>query len=190
MMGMRLRPWNKAISLLIALAMSGCASTPKPPSENGGMFRRRNEGYSLLYKLMQDESRVKDIFFLKQADDSVGSVIKDVSHFCEYAKTQMDEFPKKDNRIEYDVSDLPRMEQDSRDLEAKEDEQELLGSSGKPFELRLIFTQAQAMEYAVQLANALQPIEDNTDRRNFLVYVAQQCGELHTRLMALLEVKP
>jgi len=88
------------------------------------------------------------------------------------------------------VPDLPRMEQDSRDLTAKEDEHELLGSSGQTFELHLIFTQAQAMEYAVELANALQPIEDDPVRKNFLQYVSQQCGELHTRLMALLAVKP
>jgi hypothetical protein len=176
--------------LFVALAMTGCASTPKAPSENGGMFRRRNEGYSLLYKLMSDESQVSGIFILKHADDSVGNVVRDVAHFCQYAKTQMDGFPNTDNRIEYDVPDLPRMEQDSRDLTAKEVEHELLGSSGKEFELNLIFTQAQAMEYAVQLATALQPIEDDPVRHNFLVYVAQQCDELHSRLMALLEVKP
>ena len=35
------------------------------------MFRERNEGYSLLYKLMSDESNVSKIFILKHADDPV-----------------------------------------------------------------------------------------------------------------------
>jgi len=187
---MHWRAWKNTFLLLVALAMTGCAATPKPPSANGGMFRERNEGYSLLYKLMSDESDVNKIFFFKHADDSVGSVVKDVAHFCQYAKSQMDDFPKTDNRIEYDVPDLPKMEQSSRDLTAQEDEHELLGSSGKPFELHLIFTQAQAMEYAVQLSNALQPIEDDQVRKNFLTGVSQRCGEFHDRLMALLDVKP
>ena len=47
------------------------------------------------------------------------------------------------------------MEQRSRDLQAKVDEKALLTTSGKEFERRLIFTQAEAMNYAMQLCKAL-----------------------------------
>jgi hypothetical protein len=177
------------ILLLCPVVLAACASTDKPPSANGGIFRQHNEGYSLLYKLMSDDSRVSGIFFLKHADESVGGLVKEIANFCDAAKKRMDEFPKSDRRIEFDVSDLPYMEQRSRDLQAKEDEKALLGSSGKEFELRLIYTQAQAMGYAVQLSDALAEQEDDPVRKSFLADVSRRCGAFHDSLMKLLAVK-
>jgi hypothetical protein len=171
------------------LLLSGCASTPQPPSANGGLFRQHNEGYSLLYKLMSDESDVGKIFILKHADDSVGNPIRDIAKVCQDAKKQMDEFPKSNNRIEYDVADLPYMEQQSRDLQAKDDTKALLGSSGKEFELRLIFTQAEATNYGMQLSKALAEKEDDPGRKAFLTNLAKQLSDLHDRMMSLLSVK-
>jgi hypothetical protein len=172
-----------------AMALVGCATTTKPPSENGGMFRERNEGYSLLYKLMSDESKVGEIFIIKGADDSVKGLVKEIGAACTDAKKQMDGFPLANDRIEYDVSDLPRLEQESRDLEAKEDEKQLLTSSGKTFELRLIFTQAQAMGYAVNLCQSVAAHEDDAGRTEFLTNLSKQCAGFQQRLMDLLIVK-
>ena len=57
------------------------------------------------------------------------------------------------------------------------------------FEQRLFFSQAEAMNYAAQLAKALLPYEDNADRKKFLTDVAQRATELHDRLEALLTIK-
>jgi hypothetical protein len=173
-----------------SVALAGCAASPKPPSANGGLFRQKNEGYSILYKLMSDESQVGKIFIIKHADDSVGNLIRGVGDACTAASKQMDEFPKSDNRIEYDVSDLPYIEVKSRELAASETTKALLGSSGKEFELRLIFSQAQAMNYAHQLCDALAADEDNPDRKNFLTDLSQRCSGYYTSLMSMLDVKP
>jgi hypothetical protein len=168
---------------------AGCAATPKAPSENGGMFRERNEGYSLLYRLMGDESKVGEIFIIKHADDSVGGLVKEIGAACTGAKKQMEAYPAMNNRIEFDVPDLPKVEQESRDLEAKTQEKNLLMSSGKTFELRLVFTQAQAMEYAKDLCDALIAREDNVQIKAFLTALSLQCAGFHQRLMDLLTVK-
>jgi hypothetical protein len=186
---MQRNAWKTVLSLACALALSACSATPPPPSANGGLFRQHNEGYSLLYELMSDESDVGKLFIIKSADDSVKSLVKEIGSACQMAKKQMDEFPRSDIRIEYDVADLPYMEQRSRDLQAKVDEKELLTSSGQKFELRLIFTQAQAMDYAVQLSRALAEKETDPGRKNFLENLSKQCGEFHDRLMDLLTVK-
>jgi hypothetical protein len=81
------------------------------------------------------------------------------------------------------------VEQESRDNESKMDEKELLTSSGKTFELRLVFTQMQAMGYGSELAQALKTHEDNPDREEFLLSVLQRCGAFRERLMGQLEVK-
>jgi hypothetical protein len=171
------------------MVLGGCSSTPKPPSENGGMFRERNEGFSLLYRLMSDESKVSEIFILKHADDPVKGVVKEIAAASAGAKKEMDGFPQLNQRIEFDVPDLPRIEQESRDLEAKAEAKDLLTSSGTTFELRLIFTQAEAMGYAKNLCDALIAHEDDAQIKRFLTDLSRQCAEFERRLMDLLAVK-
>ena len=186
---MRRNRWKNLLLFACAVALGGCSSTPKPPSENGGLFRQHNEGYSLLYKLMKDESDVGEIFIIKSANEPVKSLVKEIGSACQAASNRMDEFPKQNNRIEYDVPDLPYMEQRSRDLQARDDEKALLTSSGKEFDARLIFTQAEATNYAMQLCKALDEKETDPGRKSFLENLATQCGDFHNQLMNLLAVQ-
>lgn len=184
-------------SFLILASLTGCATSsrhpapppsPKVPCENGGLFRQNNEGYSILYNLMSDESKVGGIFFIKRADPQVKSVIKELSLSCQAAKKRLEDFRASNNRLEFDIPDLPYMEKRSRDLEAREDRKVLLFSSGQQFELALIFTQAQAMNYAVNLTKALAEKESDPQRKAFLQDLTQQCTAYHERLMKLLSV--
>ncbi|HEY1683789.1 MAG TPA: hypothetical protein VGG19_03420 [Tepidisphaeraceae bacterium] len=173
--------------------MAGCVSSkhaPKPPPDNGGVYRQHNEGYSILYRLMYDESRVGGIFVIKKADDKVKAPIKQLSDACKAAHQRLDDFRRMDHRLEFDVPDLPYMEKTSRDLEAKEDRKLLLFSSGQQFELTLIFTQAQAMNYAVHLCQALEAAEGNPQRKAFLQDLEHQCNSFHDQLMKMLAVNP
>ena len=64
------------IALLVA-CLVGCASTPPPPA-GVGLFRLEDQGYSLLYNLMESESKVGDIFILKPADASLETLVRDI----------------------------------------------------------------------------------------------------------------
>ncbi|MGA2582728.1 MAG: hypothetical protein ABSG31_05575 [Tepidisphaeraceae bacterium] len=174
---------------LMACAPNAKTANPNPPADNGGIFRERNEGYSLLYQLMSDNSRVGDIFIIKKADAPVGDLVKQIGYACQLAKKQMDDFPKSDKRIEYDVLDLPTIEQNQRDLTAQIDQKELLGSSGKIFELRLVLTQVDSTRYAAELAQALLAIDDDPARKMFLTSLNQQFTAFHDQLTDLVEVK-
>ncbi len=155
----------------------------------GGLVHQRNQGYSLLYKLMSDESDVGKIFILKSADDSVKNLVKEIGGAAQSAKQRMDELAKQDGEIHFDVTDLPAIEQRGRDLQAKDDEHALLFSSGKDFELRLLFTQTQAVDYAMQLCRALDEIETDPARKSFLEGLEKQCGDFHDRSMKLMTVQ-
>jgi len=185
-------------SALVTVLLLGLgASTSNHPSaassgassENGGPYRTRNEGYSILYKLMGDESNVAMLFWLKHADDPVTKLVRAVGERCQAAKKEMDEFPRSDKHIEFNVADLPEVEQKCRDLEADEKQHELLSSSGKEFELYLIFSQAEAMSYARNLCVAMEKAEDNPIRKKFLIDLAGQSGDFHDRFMKLLLAK-
>ena len=179
-----------ATIILAAAFLTGCASTPSPPATTGGgLVHQQNQGYSLLYKLMSDEKDVGKIFILKSADDSVKGLVKEIGAAAQSAKQRMDELAKTDKELAYDVTDLPYIEQRGRDLQAKDDEHALLFSSGKNFELTLLFTQAQAMDYATQLCKSLDETEKNPDRKTFLENLAKQCSGFHDRLMKMLAVQ-
>jgi len=181
----------KISTLILAIVLlAGCASTPSPLATSGeGFVHQQNQGFSLLYKLMSDEKDVGKIFILKSADDSIKGLVKEIGDAAQSAKQRMDELAKADKEIAYDVPDLPYIEQRGRDLQAKDDEHDLLFSSGKEFELRLLFTQTQAMDYATQLCKSLDETEKNPSRKTFLENLAKQCGGFHDRLMKLLAVR-
>jgi hypothetical protein len=182
-------PWTYFLIWASALTLAGCASTPQSVSHNGGLVHERNQGYSLLYKLMTDEANVSKLLILKHADEPLAGLVKEISAFCQSAKDQMDAFAKGDSRIEYDMTDLPVIEQESRDQTAKEDGIALLTSGGKEFELRLVFTQAQAMDYAAEVSSALAKHEDDPARQRFLKGLTVRYADFHRRLMELLTVQ-
>lgn len=173
------------------IMIGGCASVhPAPPSTQPlAADRSINEGYSLLYNLMDEESNVSKIFIIKRVDEAVSSPVKEIASACDTAKKQLDEYRKQDPALRYDVPSLPMVESRSRDLEGKTERNRLLGSSGKEFELRLIFTQSEAMNYANHLCTALAEKEHEPARKAFLQRLATQCREFHERLMKLLSVR-
>lgn len=186
-----MRAATRLVFLVCGLTcVGGCCSTSgESLSHNGGLIHERNEGYSLLYQLMGDESDVSKLFILKHVDESVGGLVKEISGTSQAAKLKLDGFFTPQSRIEFDVSDLPKTEQASRELERKRQTKELLFSSGKAFELQLIFSQAEATEYAANLCQAIATLEDDPGRKDFLTKLAGEFAGYRDRLMGLLDVK-
>jgi hypothetical protein len=183
---------TRYLALSVAVFMlTGCSTTPPPapPDDLGGVgIHERNQGYSLLYKLMSDESNVGKLFFLKSADEPVKNLVKEIGAAAQATKKQLDDFAASDKHVEFDMTDLPAIEQRGRELEAKDQEKGLLFSSGNEFEVRLIFSQAEATGYAMQLCRALDEKEDNQARKLFLESQAKQFGDFHDRLMKMLTI--
>ncbi len=191
----------KISAALLAFTMSvlvGCASHQSSSTaagqsssltSDGGLIHARYQGYSILYRLMSDEGNVDKILVVKSVDDPVKQLIKQIASTCSDAKTQLDDYQKQDGRSEFNVPDLPRMEQETRDLESKTDEKEILFSSGKTFQLRLILTQLQATRYGQLLCTALVQIEDNPQRKDFLTKLASNLGVYHDQLTDMIAAK-
>ncbi len=183
-----------AATICAGVIIGGCASVhpvaAAPSTRPGDASRAINEGYSLLYDLMGNESNVSKIFIIKRVDDTVSNPVKEIANACVTAKKELDEYRKQDPALRYDVPSLPEIEGRSRDLEGKTERNRLLSSSGKEFELRLIFTQSEAMNYADHLCRALAEKEQEPARKAFLQHLATQCSGFHERMMKLLIVKP
>jgi len=181
--------FRSSILVLIVGSVFGCASTA-PPADDRGILQRQNEGYSLLYGLMKDESKVGGILILKSTDASLEKIVRDIANTCDAARKQMDEFARSDGNIHYDVPNLPYIEQRSRDLESDNETKSLLFSGGDEFAVRLIFTQGEAMNYARELTRALAEKETDSARKKFFTELAKECGDYHEQLMKMLAFHP
>ena len=182
-----MRAWICGALLVCTLAVTGCSTIQKIfPATAWGQSRVRGEGYSLLYKLMDQESGVSKILIIKHASSSVTGVIKEIATTCDQAKKDLEQFHDQDN-VNLKTADLPEMEQRTRAAIASTEAKQLLTSSGKTFERRLLFTQAEAMNYASHLAKVLQDQEPNPHRKHFLETLSQRCAALHDKVIALLD---
>ena len=127
----------------------------------------RNEGYSLLYQLMNQNSDVAKILIIKHADPPVADLIKEIASTCGQAKKELEQLHEKDRHLSFEMTNLPQIEQETRDAIESTVTKQLLFSSGKTFEHRLLFTQAESMNYAAHLAKVLHEQEDNANRKEF-----------------------
>jgi hypothetical protein len=185
---MKLRAWACGTLIVCALAMTGCSTVQKIlPTAAWRQARVCNEGYSLLYQLLSQESDVAKILIIKHADPPVADVIKEIANTSGQAKKALDLFHEKDRHLSFEMTNLPQIEQKTRAAIDSTVTKQLLFSSGKTFERRLLFTQTEAMNYAAHLAQVLHDQEDNPLRKEFLATLSERCTTLHDKAIDLLK---
>jgi hypothetical protein len=180
--------WAFRTLIACALAVTGCSTVQKIlPTTAWRQARVRNEGYSLLYQLLSQESDAAKILIIKDADPPIADIIKEIASTCGQAKKQLDLFHGKDQHLNLKMTQLPETEQKTRAAIESTVTKQLLFSSGKKFEVRLLFTQAGAMNYAAHLAKVLHDQEDNPLRKEFLATLSQRCTALHNKAIDFLK---
>jgi hypothetical protein len=185
---MKRRTWVCGPLLVCALAVTGCATVQKVlPTAAWHQARVRNEGYSLLYQLMSQNSDVAKILIIKHADPPVADVIKEIASTCGQAKKELDLLHEKDRHLSFEMTNLPQIEQQTRAAIQSTVTKQLLTSSGKTFERRLLFTQAESMNYAAHLAKVLYDQESDPARKKFLDALSDRCTTLHDKVIDLLK---
>jgi len=168
------------------VALAGCSTVPPVVPFFGRQSRIRDEGYSILYTLASEQSNVNKILIVKSASAKVSAEIKQIAEVFSQAKKQLDEFVKADASLNFTMSHLPSMEEKTRAAIASTTTKDLLFSSGKTFELRLLLTQVQALDYASHLADQLADQDGNPKRKEFLMQFARQCVQHHKAVVDLL----
>jgi hypothetical protein len=185
---MKGRAWVCGTLIVCTLAVTGCSTIQKIlPTTAWRQARVRNEGYSLLYQLLSQENNADKILIIKHADSPIADIIKEIANTCGQARKELDLFHEKDRHLNLEMTHLPEMEQKSRAAIQSTVTKQLLFSSGKTFEVRFLFTQAEAMNYASHLAQVLHDQEENPVRKEFLATLSKRCTTLHDRVMVLLK---
>jgi hypothetical protein len=86
--------------IVCALALTGCSTVQKiPPIAAWREARVRNEGYSLLYELLSQESDAAKLLIIKHADSPIADVIKEIASTCDQARKELEQFHEKDRHL-------------------------------------------------------------------------------------------
>jgi hypothetical protein len=146
----------------------------------------RNNCYSLLHQLLNDEKDVSVLRFIKPEHSDLKNLMKRIATTSGTGAALLEKFAKDDPSIRLDDIRLPPGELATRDAIASAKQKELLGQTGDTFELTLLLTQTEALIYASHLAKVAGENEPQPDRARALAGVSQDMENLYHEVFALL----
>ena len=173
--------------LLAACVLTGCQS-PKagPPSGGSAAQSTRNNCYSLLHQLLDEQKDVSLLRFIKFERSDVKQLVKRIATTSGTGAKLLEAFAKDDPTIRLDDIRLPPGELAARDAIASTKEKELLGQTGDTFELTLLLTQTEALSYASHLAKVTGENEPQPDRARALAGISKDMQNLYHEVFMLL----
>ena len=173
--------------LSVACILSGCQS-PKPRTPSGGSAAQstRNNCYSLLHQLLNDQKSVSLLRFIKREQEDVKTLVKKIAANSATGAKLLEEFARHDPSITLDDIRLPPGEAATREAIASTKKKELLGQTGNEFELTLLLTQTEALSYAWHLAEVAGQNESQPDRAIALAGVSKDMENLYHEVFAML----
>jgi hypothetical protein len=171
----------------VACVLAGCQS-PKAVSLAGGGAAReiRNNCYSLLHQLLEDQKNVGKLRFIKREEDDVKNLVKKIAAACGTGSKLLEEFARHDPSINLDDIRLPPGEMATREAIASTKKKELLGQTGVKFELSLLLTQSEALSYAWHLAKVAGESELQPERARAMAGLSQEMKNLYQEVFVLL----
>jgi len=173
--------------LSVACVLSGCQS-PKARAPSGGSAAQstRNNCYSLLHQLLNDQKNVSLLRFIKREQEDVKTLVKKIAANSATGAKLLEEFARHDPSITLDDIRLPPGEAATREAIASTKKKELLGQTGNEFELTLLLTQTEALSYAWHLAEVAGQNESQPDRAIALAGVSKDMENLYHEVFAML----
>lgn len=164
------------------------AAAPPPPADDARLGVR-NQGYSLLYKLLSDEKDLSKLLLVKKEQSDTGNLVRKIAEAAAAAVKQMDAFAKADPHLHFNMDGLPNAEKETRDLIGKTRAKELITKTGEKFDLRILLTQSEALTYGAHLAVVVESHETDPTRKKFLADTSQHLQNLHQALIDLMHTR-
>jgi hypothetical protein len=173
--------------LSVACLLTGCQQ-PKAgsSSESSVAQATRNNSYSLLHQLLDEQKDVSILRFIKREHPEVKDLIKKIAVASGAGSKLLEELAKHDPSINLEDIGLPPGEAATRHAIATAQTKELLGQKGDEFELTLLLTQTEALNYAWHLAKVASENESLPDRSRALAGVSEKMENLYHEVFAML----
>ena len=185
---MKLIPSLCMVMSLAACVLTGCQS-PKINSPSGNSASTRNNGYSLLHQLLDEQKDVSLLRFIKPEQTDVKKLVKRIATTCGTGAKLLEKFARDDPSIRLDDLRLPPVEVGTRDAIASTKQKELLSQTGDTFELTLLLTQAEALSYGWHLAKVTSENEPQPYRARALAGLSKDMQNLYQEVFGLLLAK-
>jgi hypothetical protein len=173
---------------LAAGLLVGCQSPKATPLAQSGASTRNN-CYSLLHQLLDEQKDVSLLRFIKSESGEVKNLVKRIATASGAGAKLLEEFAKDDPSIRLDDLRLPPGELATRAAIASTKEKELLSQTGREFELTLLLTQTEALSYACHLAKVAGENEPQPERARALAGVGEDMHNLYHEVFVLLLCK-
>ncbi len=174
--------------LSAACVLTGCQS-PQAAYPSGSKAATRNNCYSLLHQLLDEQKDVSILRFIKREHTDVKELVKKIATTSGTGAKLLEEFARHDPSIHLDNFWLPAGEAATREAIAATKQKELLSQTGDEFELTLLLTQTEALSYAWHLAKVAGESEPQPDRARALAAVSEDMKNLYHEVFALLLAK-
>lgn len=186
-------PHGKIIPPLLALMLSavgvltGCQSpTAGSPSGSASTHSTRNNCYSLLHQLLDEQKDVSILRFIKAEHSDVKDLTKKIAAASGAGSKLLEAFARHDPSINLNDIRLPSGEAATREAIASTKKEELMGQTGDEFELTLLLSQSEALSYAWHLAKVASENDSQSDRARAVAGVSQDMKNLYQEVFALL----
>jgi hypothetical protein len=146
----------------IALALLIC---PTRGDTTPGSTQDLRAGFFLLHQVCHQESQVDMLNIIKTTPPEVADYVKHVSGVAKESLATLDRFSDHDSSLQDTTDPLPPFEQATRKNIQDEKEHSLLfGTKGATYARRLLFSQVQAANYIVNLAQTWAERDPDADR--------------------------
>ncbi len=142
--------------------------------------------YSLLHQLLDEQKDVSILRFIKPESSDLNKLMKQIAATSGTGAALLEEFAKDDPSINLKDIRLPPGELATRDAIASAKEKDLLGQTGATFELTLLLTQTEALNYASQLAKVAAGNEPHPERSHALAGLSKDMQNLYHKVFAML----
>jgi hypothetical protein len=174
-------------TLSLACVLTACkpAKAALPPGSDLTPSTRNN-CYSLLHQLLDEQKDVSLLRFIKQEHSDVKELIKKIAAASGADSKLLEDFAKHDPSINLDDTGLPPGEIAARAAIASTKKKEILGQSGEKFELTLLLTQTEALSYAWHLALVAVENDPQPDRARALTGISKDMENFYREVFAML----
>ncbi len=178
------------VSMVVVCLLAGCASLGSQSAPARSMAASTlNNCYSLLHQLLEEQKDVSMLRFIKEEHADLKNLIRKIAAASGKGSKLLEKLAKEEPSIPLDEIDLPPGETATRDSIAASKKKQLLGQSGKQFELTLLLTQAEALSYAWHLAEVAGQNDPQPDRAHALANLSQEMKILYQEVCLMLVMR-
>lgn len=173
--------------LSVSCLLAGCQSPRSaPPSATSTVPSTRNNCYSLLHQLLEQQKDVSLLRFIKPEHPDVKVLIKRIAAASGAGSKMLEEFAKNDPALSLNDLRLPPGEVATRDAIAATEKKELLGQAANISELTLLLTQIEALNYASHLAKVGGQNDPQPARARAMADLSSEMAHLYNEVFVLL----